>query len=114
MNVSEALGIASIHVSGQTNAENIAVLSKFLSNSVFSRFEGKVSHEDGVAGWAQIVPEGLGAVLTLRGRSFGLGEIDIDGASVDLRFMHSLLGLDAVGGVDKLDVTVSGNVSLRF
>ena len=88
------------------------MLSKFLSNGVFSRFKGKVSDEDGVAGWAQIIPEGLGAVLTLRGRSFGLGEIDIDRASVDLRFMHSLLGLDAVSGVDKLDVAVSSNVSL--
>lgn len=112
LNVSEALGIASVHVGRQTNAENIAMLSEFLSDCVFSRFEGKVGDKYGVAGWAQVVSEGFGAVLTLRGRSFRLGEVDIDGAAIDLGLMHSFLSLDAVGGVDKLDVAISSDVSV--
>lgn len=88
------------------------MLSKFLSNGVFGSFEGKVGNEDGVACWAQVVSKRLGAVLTLRGRGFGLGEVDIDSAAVDLGLVHRLLGLDAVDAVDKFDVTISSNVSL--
>ena len=88
------------------------MLPKLFSNDVFGRFEGEVSNEDGVAGWAQVVSEGLGAVLTLRWRSFGLGEVDIDGATIYLRLMHFPLGSDSVGGVDKLDVAISSNVSV--
>ena len=83
------------------------MLSKLLSNHVFSRFEGEVGNEDGVAGRAQVVSKGLGTVLTLGRRSFWLGEIDIDGATVDLGFMHSLLRLDAVGAIDEFDVAKS-------
>ena len=88
------------------------MLSKFFSNSVFGRFKGKIGNEDGVAGRAQVVSEGLGPILTLRRRRFGLGEIDIDGAAVDLGFVHSLLRLDAVDAVDELDVAVSTAVSV--
>lgn len=112
MNIAETLGVTSVHVRRQTNADNAAMLSELLSNGVFSRFEGKVGNENGVAGRAQVVTEGLGAVLTLRGRSFGLGEIDVDSAAVDLGFVHSLLGLDAIGAVDKLDIAISAVMSV--
>ena len=88
------------------------MLSELLSNGIFSRFKGKVGNEDGVAGGAQVVSKRLGAVLTLRGRSFGLGEVDIDSAAVNLGLVHSLVGLDAVGAIDKLDVAISAAMSV--
>ena len=112
MNVSKTLGFTSVDVSGQTNAEDIAMLSEFLSNGVFSRFKGKIGDEDGVAGRAQVVSEGLGPILTLGRRRFGLGEVDIDGAAVDLGFVHSLLRLDTIGAVDEFDIAITTAVSV--
>ena len=83
------------------------MLSELLSNGVFGSFKGKIGDKDGVAGRAQVVSEGLGPILTLGRRRLGLGEVDIDGAAVDLGFVHSLLRFDAIGAVDELDVAVS-------
>ena len=90
------------------------MLSKLLANGVFGRLEGKIGNEDGVAGRAQIVSKGLGPVLTLRSRSFGLGEVDVDGAAVDVRFMHSFLRFDAVSAVDEFDVAKSTALSVSI
>ena len=88
------------------------MLSELLSNGVFGRFKGKIGDEDGVAGRAQVVSEGLGPILTLGRRGFGLGEIDIDGAAVNFGFVHSLLRLDAIGAVDKFNVAISTRMSV--
>lgn len=90
------------------------MLSKLLSNSVLRSFKGKVGNENSVASRAQVVSEGLGAVLTLRRRGLGLGEIDINGTAVNLRFMHSLLSLDAIGAIDKFNVAISAGMSVFF
>ena len=50
--------------------------------------------------------------MALGRRRFGLGEVDIDGATVDLGVMHSLLCLDAVGAVDEFNVAISTAVSV--
>ena len=88
------------------------MLSELLSNGVFGRFKGKIGDEDGVADRAQVVSKGLGPILTLGRRRFGLGEVDIDGATVDLGFVHSLLCLDAVGAVYEFNVAISTAVSV--
>ena len=88
------------------------MLSELLSNRVFGRFKGKIGDEDGVAGRAQVVSEGLGPILTLGRRGFGLGEVDIDSAAVDFGFVHSLLRLDAVGSVGKFNVAIATGMSV--
>ena len=88
------------------------MLSEFLSNGVFGRFKSEIGDEDSVAGRAQVVSEGLGPILTLGWRRFGLGKVNIDGAAVDFGFVHSLLRLDAVGAVDEFDVAIPTAVSV--
>ncbi len=87
------------------------MLSELLSNGVFGGFEGKIGNEDGIASRALVVSKVLGAVLTLGRRSFGLGKVNIDSAAIDFSFVHSLLGLDAIGAVHKLNIAKSAATS---
>ena len=85
----------------------MAVLSEFLPHNVFGRFKGKIGNEKCVTCRAHVVSKRLGAVLTLGRSRFGLGEVDIDGTTVDLGFVHSSLSLDPISSVDKFDISKS-------
>ena len=83
------------------------MLAELFTHSVFADVERKVGNEDSLAGGAERITIGLLAVLTRRGCVFGLGEIDVDAAAINLDFVHLCLSFDAISGIGEFDVAES-------
>lgn len=106
LDVSETLRGTGVAVSGQRDTGDLAVLAEGLANALVGGVEGKVANEEGVAGRTALVTELLGAsstlVLVLLAR---LAEVDVQGTTIKVGVVKSLLGgLCSVGG-GELNVT---------
>jgi hypothetical protein len=88
------------------------MLSKRIANDIFRSPKRNVGNKKGIARRACLISIRLGPFLessstagsgiTARSR-----KVYIDGSIINGRFMHSLLRLNGISGVDKLDITKS-------
>lgn len=108
LNVTVALGGASVTVGGETDAVDVAVLAEVASEAVLGSVEGKVAAEESGRGNALLVTVGLGAVVgavatVLLGLA-GRAEVASEGAAVNLDTVLVVESLNGSVGVGELDV----------
>jgi hypothetical protein len=108
LNVTEALGAAGLLLGGQTDAEDAALGTEDLVESILSGTERKVANEEGVALGAGLVTvrtgTGLNTVTTLLVVLAASGVIKVDGTAVEVGTLLGLHGLSGIGSVGELDV----------
>jgi hypothetical protein len=108
LNVTEALGAAGLLLGGQTDAEDAALGTEDLVESILSGTERKVANEEGVALGAGLVTvrtgTGLNTVTTLLVVLAASGVVKVDGTAVEVGTLLGLHGLSGIGSVGELDV----------
>jgi len=100
LDVTETLGLTGLAVSGETDRDDLSALGKGTTEIVLGSVERQVSDEEGVGSLTLGgVVEGLGTSLLL---GAGLGEVDTDGATVNLLAGkgQSSVGTLSVGELD--------------
>lgn len=108
LDVAEALGTPGLGVRGQTDAREAAVLREHLANHALVSAESNVADEKGVALRAGLVTERLGAALSLLSVVVGrasVGEVEVDGTTINLSTLLRLVSLGRIGGAGELDIT---------
>jgi hypothetical protein len=108
LNVTEALGAAGLLLGGQTDAEDAALGTEDLVESILSGAERKVANEESVALGAGLVTvrtgTGLNTVTTLLVVLAASGVVKVDGTAVEVGTLLGLHGLSGIGNVGELDV----------
>lgn len=106
--IAEALGAAIIGVGGQTDAGNLADLTEEVADGVLVNVERKVTNEECVALGADAVTVLLGTIVgtIARGRvsRLSIGVVEVNGATLNLLALHSLVRLGARLRVIEIDV----------
>ena len=91
------------------------MFAEFLSNNIFSCLEGQIGDKYCLGLFADAVAVRLLAIGAARSAAVGLGfgEVDVDGATIELGLVHGLLGFDTIFGIDEFDIAESMMVSIR-
>ncbi len=91
------------------------MLAEFLSNNIFSCLEGQIGDKNCLGLFADAVAVRLLAIGAARSAAVGLGfgEVDVDGATIELGLVHGLLGFDTIFGIDEFDIAESMMLSVR-
>lgn len=97
-----------LRVGRQTDAGDLGNLTEEVADSILLSVEGQVTDEQSLALGAESVTVTLGtvggAVTGLGLGRLGVGVVEVEGTTVNLLALHSLVGLGGRLGVAKIDV----------